>query len=96
MNNGMSNEEFIRYFKRLSKDDKIAAFGELFERFKNAGKEREKVKSDYDKAVSVLDNLKWLPDEHVAGGYENDGWRYVITNKHGVYEEVPKGEIWKI
>lgn len=39
----MSNEEFISYFKRLSKDEKIAAFGELFERFKNACEENRKL-----------------------------------------------------
>ena len=58
----LSNEEFISYFKRLSKDDKIAAFDQLFERFKNARKEREKVKSDYDKTVFVLDSLRLLDD----------------------------------
>ena len=38
----LSNEDFVKYFKRLSKEDKIAAFGELFERFKNACEENRK------------------------------------------------------
>lgn len=38
----LSNEDFVEYFKRLSKEDKIAAFGELFERFTNACEENRK------------------------------------------------------
>lgn len=53
----LSNEDFVKYFERLSKEDKIAAFGELFERFTNACEENRKASGDHRNTERILCDL---------------------------------------